>query len=297
LKKFILFLFLSGLMLTSFGQPWKTDRQEIIGSAGPSFLSGDVGGAVDQPTNTIRDINFKATRFSLGGGYNYFIRQDMSVVGQFTYNMLTAKDEFAANEARRNRNFDIRTHLMEVSAQYRYYFVKDKYGHTFKLRDASSMFFSQISAYAAIGVAGFYFNPKGRYSDNKFYALQPLGTEGQGLAGEPEKYKRIGIAIPFSIGAKYSLGERWGIGAELCIRKTFTDYIDDVSTVYYDNTAIETAYGEKAGFLADPNDGANPTWTGAGERRGGENLQDFYATFMFSVNYKLLKGNSFKPRF
>ena len=297
MKKLILLISLSTLVLPSFGQRWKDYRQEVIGSVGPSFLLGDVGGGVDKPTNTIRDINFKATRVSLGGGYNYFVRQDMSIVGQFTYNMLTAKDEFAANAARRNRNFDIRTHLMEVSAQYRYYFVKDKFGHSFKLRGASSMFFSQLSAYAAIGVAGFYFNPKGRYSDNKFYALQPLGTEGQGLTVGTEKYKRIGIAIPFSVGAKYSLGERWGIGAELCIRKTFTDYIDDVSTVYYDNTAIEAEYGEKAGFLADPNDGTNPNWTGKGERRGGEGLDDFYATFMISVNYKLLKGNSFKPRF
>lgn len=292
MKKLILLISLSTLVLPSFGQRWKDYRQEVFGSVGPSFLLGDVGGAVDKPTNTIRDINFKATRVSLGGGYNYFVRQDMSIVGQFTYNMLTAKDEFAANDARRNRNFDIRTHLMEVSAQYRYYFVKDKFGHSFKLRGASSMFFSQLSAYAAIGVAGFYFNPKGRYSDNKFYALQPLGTEGQGLTVGTEKYKRIGIAIPFSVGAKYSLGKRWGIGAELCIRKTFTDYIDDVSTVYYDNTAIEAEYGERAGFLANPGAGAVP-----GERRGGEGLDDFYATFMISVNYKLLKGNSIKPRF
>jgi len=297
LKKFILLISLFTLVLPSFGQGWKDYRQEVIGSVGPSFLLGDVGGGVDKPTNTIRDINFKATRVSLGGGYNYYLRQNMSIVGRFSYNMLTAKDEFAANDARRNRNFDIRTQLTEVSAQYRYYFVKDKFSRSFKLAGASSMSFSQLSAYAAIGVAGFYFNPKGRYSDNKFYALQPLGTEGQGLAGSPEKYKRIGIAIPFSVGAKYSLGKRWGIGAEICVRKTFTDYIDDVSTVYYDNAAIEAEYGEKAGFLADPNDGSKASWTGAGERRGGEGLDDFYATFMISVNYKILKGSSFKPRF
>lgn len=297
LKKLILFFVFGLLVTTTFGQRWKAYRQEISGSIGPSFFFGDVGGAVDQPTNTIRDINFKATRLSTGAGYNFFLRQDMSVIGQLSYNMLTAKDEFAANEARRNRNFDIRTHLYEGLIQYRYYFIKDKFGHVFKLRGASSMFFSQISAYAGLGIAGFYFNPKGRYSDGKFYALQPLGTEGQGLPGGPDKYKRIGIAIPFSLGAKYSLGKRWGIGAEICVRKTFTDYLDDVSTVYYNNAAIQAKYGDKAGFLADPNDGSNPTWTHPGERRGGEELNDLYATFLFSVNYKLLKGNSFKPRF
>jgi hypothetical protein len=297
LKKLILLISLSTLVLPSYGQRWKEYRQEVIGSVGPNFLLGDVGGAVDNPTNTIRDINFKATSFSAGGGYNYFIRQDMSVVGQLTYNKLTAKDEFAANEARKNRNFDIKTHLVEVAVQYRYYFVKDKFGHSFKLRGASSMFFSQISAYAAIGLAGIYFNPTGKYSDNKYYSLQPLGTEGQGLVGESGKYKTIGLAIPISLGARYSLGKRWSIGAEFCIRKTFTDYIDDVSTVYYDNTAIETAYGEKASFFADPNDGTQPSWTVAGERRGGDGLKDFYGTVLFSVNYKILKGNSFKPRF
>ncbi len=290
---FVLLLTLSSV----FGQRWKAYRQEVSGALGTSFFLGDVGGSADKPTNSIRDINFKATRFTGSGAYNYFLRQDMSVVGSFTYAMLTAKDEFSANEARRNRNFDIRTHLFEVGAQYRYYFIKDKFGHVFKLRGASSMFFSHISAYAGIGVAGFYFNPKGRYSDGKFYALQPLGTEGQGLPGGPDKYRRIGLAIPLSIGAKYSLGKRLGIGAEFCFRKTFTDYLDDVSTVYYDNAEIIKANGDKAGFLADPNDGTNPNWTNPGERRGGEGQKDFYGTFLISVNYKLLKGKSFKPRF
>ncbi len=297
MKRLITIFILSVVCTSLFGQRWKSYRQEISGGIGTSFLLGDIGGATDEPTNTVRDINFKATRFAGSAGYNYYLRQDMSVIGQFTYAMLSAKDEFAANEARRNRNFDVRTHLMEFSAQYRYYFIKDKFGHVFKLRGASSMFFSQISAYAGIGVAGIYFNPKGRYTDGKFYALQPLGTEGQGLPGNPDKYSRIGLAIPFTLGAKYSLGKRMGISAELGMRKTFTDYIDDVSTVYYDNTAIKNAYGDKAAFLADPNPGENPTWTGAGERRGGEKLKDFYATFVISVNYKLLKGKSFKPRF
>ena len=67
MKKLILLISLSTLVLPSFGQRWKDYRQEVIGSVGPSFLLGDVGGGVDKPTNTIRDINFKATRVSLGG--------------------------------------------------------------------------------------------------------------------------------------------------------------------------------------------------------------------------------------
>ncbi len=297
LKKLIALLIFSFCLNLAQAQQWKAYRQEVSGGLGTSWLLGDVGGATDVPKNTIRDINFKATRLSGSGGYNYFLRQDMSVTGQLSYCFLSAKDEFAANEARRNRNFDIRTHLFEVSAQYRYYFIKDKFGDVFKLRGVSSMFFSQISAYAGVGVGGIFFNPKGRYSDGNYYALQPLGTEGQGLVGNPDKYRRLGLVIPLSLGAKYSLGKRAGISAEFCFRKTFTDYIDDVSTLYYDNKAIENAYGEKAAFLADPNPGDNPTWTGPGERRGGEKQKDLYGSFIISFNYKLLKGKSFEPRF
>lgn len=297
LKTKILLVSLVLLSTAAYSQRWKSYRQEVGIHVGPSFLLGDVGGYQDAAKNNITDINFRTTRFSLGVSYNYFLKQNMSVIGQLSYLWLSARDNLAGNEARKYRNFDIRTHVVELSAQYRYYFIKDKFGHVFKLRGARSSFLSQISAYAGLGIAGLYFNPTGKFTDGKYYALQPLGTEGQGLPGAEKKYSRLTFAIPFSIGARYSIGKQISIGLEASLRKSFSDYIDDVSTVYYDKTLIEASYGEKAAYLSDPASGENPTWTGAGEKRGGEKMKDFYMSFMVSFNYKLLKGKAFRPRF
>lgn len=40
---------------------------------------------------------------------------------------------------------------------------------------------------------------------------------------------------------------------ELISRKCFTDYLDDVSTVYYDNASLAAINGEESAELADPN--------------------------------------------
>lgn len=298
LKRSFLALLIFALLPTlGQAQRWKKYRMEVGGSLGTSFFLSDVGGYQDVPKNNLGDLNFKSTRLSGGGNFNYFLRQDMSVNAGLTYCMLTAKDQFAANDARRNRNFDIRTHLYELSLNYRYYFVKDKFGHAFRLRGTKTPILSAISSYVTVGVGGIFFNPTGKHSDGKFYPLQPLGTEGQGLPGGPDKYKRLSMVIPVGVGARVAITSQLSIGAEISARYTFTDYLDDVSTIYYDNKAIGDAYGEKAAFLADPNDGTNPTWTNPGERRGGDKNDDFYMTFLFNANYKILKGKSFKPRF
>lgn len=296
-RLFVILLAVSLLPLSGTAQRWKKYRLEVGGSVGPSFFLSDVGGFKDKPSNFIDDINFKATRVAVAGNFNYFLRQDMAVNGTVTYGMLQAKDEFANNDARRNRNFDIRTHIIEVGAHYRYFFLKDKFGHAFRLRGTKVPFLNAISAYVTVGIAGLYFNPTGKHTDGKYYALQPLGTEGQGLPGGPEKYSRMSFVIPGGVGARYAITTQLSVGAEVNLRYTFTDYLDDVSTVYYDNNAIEAAYGEVAAHLADPNDGTNPTWTNTGEQRGGTANNDFYMTMMFGVNYKILKGKSFKPRF
>ena len=96
------------------------------------------------------------------------------------------------------------------------------------------------SAYIFGGISGFYFNPQANYQ-GKWYDLQPLGTEGQGLEGNPEKYNRLQAAIPMGFGFKIR-STKWScIGVEVGFRKTFTDYLDDVSGKYPDLKLLEEA--------------------------------------------------------
>ncbi|UTW64365.1 outer membrane beta-barrel protein [bacterium SCSIO 12741] len=293
----LLILFLVTLPVVTFGQKWKSYRMELTAGIGPSFMLSDVGGFQDEPDHFITDLNFKSTRASFTGNFNYHLRQDMSVLASFSYCFLHANDKYAGNEARRYRNFDINTHVYELGIMYRYYFVKEKFGHAFRLRGARSSFLSNISAYAGVGIAGFYFNPTGRGSDGKYHSLQPLGTEGQGIAGNPEKYSRFSFAIPAALGMKYALNTQINVGLELNYRFIFIDYLDDVSTNYYDNDAILSENGEMAAYLADPSSGEYPTWTHPGEKRGSPDNNDAFFTTMITFSYKILKGSSFRPRF
>jgi hypothetical protein len=46
--------------------------------------------------------------------------------------------------------------------------------------------------------------------------------------------------VPLAVGFKFFASERINIGTELLFRKTFTDYIDDVSKTYVDGSTFYT---------------------------------------------------------
>ena len=131
--------------------------------------------------------------------------------------------------------------------------------------------------------------------------LKPLGTEGQGLPGGAEEYSNLQLCVPVGVGLRKALTKQLSIGLEFQYTKTFTDYIDDVSTSYYDNQAILDARGEMgevAAFLADPSlgvgelyeQGLNPT--APGQQRGDSKDLDAYLFLKAQVHYKLIKYKS-----
>jgi hypothetical protein len=86
------------------------------------------------------------------------------------------------------------------------------------------------------------------------------------------------------------------MGFEFGIRKTFTDYIDDVSKTYYDNDAISQANGPIAAALADPSLVETPA-TNVGSQRGDPSDKDAYMFMIFSIHYKLRTGRTNFPIF
>ncbi len=110
------------------------------------------------------------------------------------------------------------------------------------------------------GASVFMFNPK--FNDEK---LSDYTTEGQA-----EPYLLHGLAIPFGIGVKYSVSQSISLGFEWGIRKTFTDYIDDISTEYYINS-INFDPNNLDHQLSDPLGIHN-----AGEQRGNPKTMDWF---------------------
>ncbi len=43
------------------------------------------------------------------------------------------------------------------------------------------------------------------------------------------QYSNLQVVLPFGLGFKYVLDQRWQLGLEASVRKTFFDYLDDVS--------------------------------------------------------------------
>jgi hypothetical protein len=137
-----------------------------------------------------------------------------------------------------------------------------------------------IAPYIFGGIGYVFFSPE---ADG--VKLRDLGTEGQNVGFDGRsRYTTNQIAIPFGFGFKYSLNKRLGFAIEWGLRKTFTDYLDDVSTTYYLN-GESISPSNTAEILSDPTRSHN-----AYEARGNSSTNDWYAFFGVSLTYKFRLG-------
>ena len=82
--------------------------------------------------------------------------------------------------------------------------------------------------------------------------------------------------MPFGIGFKYHPNKSLTLSAEYGFRKSWTDYIDDVSTTYVDNAQLTYVAGELAAGLADRSGEVEPGYVNAaGIKRGDDSLDDW----------------------
>jgi len=131
--------------------------------------------------------------------------------------------------------------------------------------------------------------------------LRDLGTEGQGLSDRPAPYGNTALAIPFGIGMKFSLSKRLGLGIEWGMRKTFNDYLDDISSTYYMDLY---GYNPEENIYYAPNPEnpseiisfpitdevyySDPTFSHKkGEKRGDQYNKDWYAFYGINLTFKI----------
>lgn len=96
------------------------------------------------------------------------------------------------------------------------------------------------------------------------------------------KTSPIGVSIPFGMGVKFALSRHMAATIEWRMQKTFTDYLDDVATVYPadDQHATVTVDGNVYD-LTDP--------TGkylAGQQRGNSAFNDWFGMARVSLTWK-----------
>lgn len=295
--------------VVSYAQPshfttnsyWKHQRKEIIFGIGASNFLGDLGGRNQVGSAyTPLDMEWITTRPSGHIGFRLRLFNWLSTKSLLTYMVLKGDDALTTEPARRNRNLKFRSHLFELSQHFEVIiFNSEEFGARYRPLGIKGNGHKNTLVYLFSGVSGFYFIPQGP-SNGGWTNLRPLHTEGQGLPNGPDQYSNFGLAIPLGVGAKISLDAVWRMTFELTYTKTFTDYIDDVSTVYYDKNAIGAAYGAEAMALSDPSSGYFPTWTNPGEQRGDPSENDAYLMFNVSftrnLTYKRRKGRKWQYR-
>lgn len=153
---------------------------------------------------------------------------------------------------------------------------------------------SQWTPYIFGGVAAFHFNPEAQYTSadgtTTWVPLQPLCTEGQGTTAYPNRrpYPLVQIAMPFGVGFRWRVSKNISLTAEYGFRKTWTDYLDDVSTTYVGSDLLANEHGGVSAALADRSEVPNAV----GIKRGDDSLDDWYSYFNLSmgINLNLLFG-------
>ncbi|PKP17964.1 MAG: hypothetical protein CVU05_14540 [Bacteroidetes bacterium HGW-Bacteroidetes-21] len=270
-------------------------RYEMFYGLGATNFLGELGGANREGTNFVRDFEVNMTRPLVQVGIRYRALETIAIKTTLSYGRLKGDDALTGEQFRSNRNLHFRSPLVEFSTQLEYSIIKERTGHRYNLRRVRGIKGFKTNTYFFVGVGGFWFNPRAKY-DGKWYSLQPLGTEGQGLVPTRPKYSRVSVCIPYGIGFKYSVNRRWNVGLEFGTRKTFTDYIDDVSSTYYDNTLIQQERGDVAAYLADPSVGP-PNWTAAYQQRGDTKDKDAYMFLSINLTYKLHTTRQGLPKF
>lgn len=294
----IIFVQKSNCQVLSFGENTKV---EVGLNFGPTFFLGDLGGKVGKGTAFIKDLNYEFIKLMKGGFVNIYPTEwvGLRLAGQYTY--LAGDDNVISTHGvdelwRKQRNLDFKSDVWEAYAAIEFYPLD-------YLKRNDEEYEGRFKPYCFGGVGVYHFNPKGSLKDGNgnitWHDLQPLKTEGQGFAQYPNSkpYKLTQMNLPMGFGAKYFVTDKINIGLEFLYRKTFTDYIDDVSTTYIDpiyfNTNLDAADAFIANQISDKTIGIVTPGVGRyapGVQRGNPGQDDAYFSLLCRVGIRL--GNN-----
>jgi hypothetical protein len=284
---FTVFLILLIIPSLVNAQRWKRSRYEFSLGIGASNFLGELGGANQIGTHGLKDFEWSATNLAAAIGLRYKISKYFALNTHLTYGRVSGDDKLTEEPARHLRNLNFVSNIYEFNINLEGAYQEEQMGNIYHRKGTHGLHGYEVYMYGFAGVGIFYFDPKATY-DGTTYHLHDLGTEGQGWGGKSQ-YSLLQFCIPLGVGFKYTLDRTWGVGLELGVRKTFTDYIDDVSTVYFDfsNTGAPDYIKE----LADP------SHQEAGAQRGNSKENDAYIFAVFSVNYRLQAARRSVARF
>ena len=228
--------------------------------AGASFYLGDL--------NNFSNF-YPLTQPALGLVYRHNFNPRFSLRMNGIYGIVKGDDAVSHSSAQKQRNLSFRSNIIEGSAQLEFNYLEYKIG--------SEKY--PASFYLFLGLGGFWFDPQANLNGS-WVKLRPLHTEGK-------KYSPVQVCMPLGIGAKFNMGTKAGLAIEWGMRKTFTDYLDDVSTVYIDSVILSTTRGSNAEALSDRSTNNPPGSINTGRQRGNSKNKDWYSFVGVAITFKL----------
>lgn len=242
-----------------------------------TFLSRSELGFIAGGSYYIGDLNqyghFKNTQPALGLIYRFNVHSRLSFRANLTYGSVKASDAQSDNAMLNNRNLSFQSKIFEGAAGVEFHYFPFQIGHPRY----------KGTAYILAEIGMFHMNPTTDFNGEQI-ELQSIGTEGQGTELSSEgHYSKMQLCVPLGIGFKLSLGKVVAIGLEYGIRKTFTDYLDDVKASRYVNPDDLSAL---SGPLATSLSNRSLDGSRFG-RRGNPTTKDWYAFCGLTVSFKL----------
>ena len=203
----------------------------------------------------------------------------MLIRAELNYGKVHGSDQFShGNKA---RNLDFHSKVTEFALNFEYI--------------AFDLYEYKVSPYVFAGIGTFKFTPYSIDQNGNTILLADLSTEGQGFYKGRKEYKLQKLCIPFGGGVQWALSKRTRLALEIGFRKTNTDYLDDVSTTYVDESLLAQQKGGtsvRMAYRGDELNGGNP-YPADGSKRGNPNNKDWY---LFSgLHYRMSLQPRIKP--
>jgi opacity protein-like surface antigen len=239
-------------------------------------------GGLSNYSGDLQDHKFtlQQSNFAFGAGLKYDVTPNIALRVAFNHGTIEGDDKKSSDPVLRARNLSFATKINEGSLLVEY--------TVFNMEE------HKVSPFIYSGLSVFHFNPYAYDTLGNKVFLKPLSTEGQGIVAGHDPYKLTQFAIPVGIGLKFRISENTVLAYELSARKTFTDYLDDLSTTYVDQALLAQQRGLKAvemAYRGNELKDANTTYPEGGSVRGGPKYKDWYYFTGFTLYIGIGSGN------
>lgn len=234
-------------------------------------------GGASNYSGDLQEKRLTLNQAHLGGGLGllYEINPKMFIRGDFTFGKISADDKYGKNS---KRNLSFFSNISEFSLGFEYVLL--------------NLYRYKFSPYVFVGIALYDFSPHTYDVNGTEVILAERGTEGQGFYEGRQDYKLRDFSIPLGGGLQWAINDNNRVGIVLGMRKTFTDYLDDVSTTYVDETLLAINRGQSTANIAYRGDELpnGLPYPPGGTQRGNPKYKDWYyftgLTYRVRINPK-----------